>query len=371
MKRNKRKNINRFVSFVLIGLMALGLAACGNASIQTSGGDSDKLSVVTTIFPEYDWVREIAGMSEGSVDKSAAEKIDLTMLLDNGIDLHSFQPTAADIAKISTCDIFIYVGGESDGWVKDALQESKNKEMVVIDLLEVLGENVKEEEVVEGMEEESNHDHEEADEDHEHEEADEDHDHEEADEDGHHHEEGEIEYDEHVWLSLKNTGILVDEIAAKLIEKDPENKNAYQANLDAYKKNLQELDGEYEAAVKAGKVDTLLFGDRFPFRYMTDDYSLKYYAAFVGCSAETEASFETIVFLAGKIDELNLPAICTIENSDGKIAETVKENTKSKDQEILKFDSFQATTSKDVENGVTYLGVMKDNLEVLKKALGN
>ena len=351
-------SIKRFVSYVMMASMVLGLTACGSGAGNVGAADDEKLQIVTTIFPEYDWVREIAGISEGSADKSAAEKVDVTILLDNGVDLHSFQPTAADIAKISTCDIFIYVGGESDAWVDDALKEATNKDMVVIDLLDVLGDSVKEEEVVEGMQEEEEHEHE-------HEEAEEEHEGE-----GHHHEEGEIEYDEHVWLSLKNAQILTSYIADKMAEKDSANAAAYKANVEAYNKKLSDLDKQYQEAVDAAEVKTLVFGDRFPFRYMVDDYGLDYYAAFVGCSAETEASFETIVFLSGKVDELGIPAICTIEKSDQKIAETVKENTKSKDQEILTMDSLQSVTSEDVKAGETYLGKMTDNLEVLKKALG-
>ena len=383
MNKKVLLTLKKTAAVVMAALMTtVTMAGCGssagteNASAETN---SSKLSVVTTIFPEYDWVKEIAGMNEDSVDKSAADNIDLTMLLDNGVDLHSFQPTAADIARISTCDIFIYVGGESDAWVDDTLKEVKNKDMKVINLLESLGDSIKEEEVVEGMEEEDEeHEDEASDEDADHDEVatEEDADHDEvateedADHEGHHHEEGEIEYDEHVWLSLKNTQVLTKVIADALMEKDANHADAYRKNLEAYDQKLTELDKEYAKAVEEAKVDTILFGDRFPFRYLTDDYGLNYYAAFVGCSAETEASFETIIFLSGKVDELKLPAICVIENSDGKIAETVKENTKTGDQEIVTLNSLQATTSKDVEEGATYYSIMKENLDSLKKALG-
>ena len=383
MNKKVLLTLKKTAAVVMAALMTtVTMAGCGssagteNASAETN---SSKLSVVTTIFPEYDWVKEIAGMNEDSVDKSAADNIDLTMLLDNGVDLHSFQPTAADIARISTCDIFIYVGGESDAWVDDTLKEVKNKDMKVINLLESLGDSIKEEEVVEGMEEEDEeHEDEASDEDADHDEVatEEDADHDEvateedADHEGHHHEEGEIEYDEHVWLSLKNTQVLTKVIADALMEKDANHADAYRKNLEAYDQKLTELDKEYAKAVEEAKVDTILFGDRFPFRYLTDDYGLNYYAAFVGCSAETEASFETIIFLSGKVDELKLPAICVIENSDGKIAETVKENTKTGDQEIVTLNSLQATTSKDIEEGATYYSIMKENLDSLKKALG-
>ena len=316
--------------FMLVG----ALAGCGK---QNDTNQTDKLSIVTTIFPEYDWVREILG--------EKADNAEITMLLDNGVDLHSYQPTADDIVKISDCDLFIYVGGESDEWVEDALRNAANRNMKVINLLEVLGDSVKTEEIVEGMQEEE----------HEHEDAEE-----------HEHEE---EADEHVWLSLKNAKMLVRVISKALQELDPNSKDIYAANADAYVKKLSALDAEYQAAVDAASNKTILFGDRFPFRYLVDDYGLHYYAAFVGCSAETEAGFETISFLAKRVDEWKLPCVLTIEGAQHKIAETVVRNTTAKNQRVLTMDSMQSTTSKDVKNGTTYLSVMEKNLSVLKEAL--
>lgn len=322
--------------FMLVG----ALAGCGK---QNDTNQTDKLSIVTTIFPEYDWVREILG--------EKADNAEITMLLDNGVDLHSYQPTADDIVKISDCDLFIYVGGESDEWVEDALRNAANRNMKVINLLEVLGDSVKTEEIVEGMQEEE----------HEHEDA---HAHDDAEE--HEHEE---EADEHVWLSLKNAKMLVRVISKALQELDPDNKDIYAANADAYVKKLSALDAEYQAAVDAASNKTILFGDRFPFRYLVDDYGLRYYAAFVGCSAETEAGFETISFLAKRVDEWKLPCVLTIEGAQHKIAETVVRNTTAKNQRVLTMDSMQSTTSKDVKNGTTYLSVMEKNLSVLKEVL--
>lgn len=321
-----------------------------DATEVSDTNDDGKLSIVTTIFPEYDWVKTIVGDN--------AENVDITMLLDNGVDLHSYQPTAEDIMKIATCDMFVYVGGESDEWVEDALAEATNENMVVIDLLDVLGDSVKEEEIVEGMEAEEEHEHDEA------EEAD-------AEEavEADTEEAEEVEYDEHVWLSLKYAETLCTEIEAQLETIDPDNAEAYKANLDSYVAELDALDAQYQETVDAASVKTLLFGDRFPFRYLVDDYGLDYYAAFVGCSAETEASFETIIFLADKVNELGLNAVMTIEGNDHTIAETVRDNTESKDQEILTLDSMQSTTSEDVANGASYLSIMTDNLEVLKNAL--
>jgi len=328
-----------------------------------------KLSVVCTIFPEYDWIRELVG------DKK--DNYEITYLLDKGVDLHSYQPTAEDIAKIANCDLFVYVGGESDGWVKDALKESKNDKMQVVNLLETLGTNVKEEEVVEGMQEEDEHDHdhgkkedadhdnEDADHEHEHkEDADHDHDHE---EDGHHHDE--VEYDEHVWLSLRNATSLVNELAVRLQTIDPENKDYYASTAASYTAKLGDLDSRYLAAVKKAKNKTVLFGDRFPFRYLVDDYGLKYYAAFVGCSAETEASFETVAFLAKKADELKLNNVLVIENSDQKIAKKIVETTKAKDQKIVEMNSMQSVTADQITDGATYLGIMEANLKALEAAL--
>ena len=335
------KKLKRIFAVFFCLLLAAGiLGGCGKAASSSAPAPSalqsgnKPLKIVTTIFPEYDWVRQILG--------EHAKNVELTMLLDNGVDLHSYQPTADDIIKISDCDLFVYVGGESDGWVEDALKEATNQNMKVINLLDVLGEQVKEEEVVEGMEGEEE---------------------EEADE-----EEG-PEYDEHVWLSVKNAGILCNAIADALEEIDPTNKDAYAANAASYLEKLAALDGEYQTVADNAARKTVLFGDRFPFRYLVDDYGLSYYAAFAGCSAETEASFETISFLAGKVDELGLPCVLTIEGAQHKIAETIVQNTAEKNQSILTLDSMQSTTSTDVANGTTYLSVMESNLDVLKQAL--
>ena len=324
--------MKRMISLLLVLTLTAGvLAGCGRQNAPTASDDT-KLSIVTTIFPEYDWVREIVG--------EKADHAEITMLLDSGVDLHSYQPTAADMIKISDCDLFIYVGGESDRWVADALQEAVNKDMVVLNLLDVLGDRVEEEKIVEGME------------------ADE----ENGEEDG-------PEYDEHVWPSLKNAEVLCGAISAALQQIDPANKDIYAANAAAYTQKLAALDAEYQAAVDTAARKTILFGDRFPFRYLADDYGLSYYAAFVGCSAETEASFETVSFLARKVDELNLPCVLTIEGAQHKIAETIVQNTAEKNQRVLVMDSMQATTAQDAANGTTYLSVMEQNLSVLNEAV--
>lgn len=315
-------------------LTVLVLASILTGCETKSNISSEKFSVVTTIFPEYDWVMNILG------DK--VKDTDVTMLLDNGVDLHSFQPTADDIIKISRCDLFIYVGGESDEWVEDALKEATNKNMVVVNLLDVLGNSVKEEEIKDGMEVEEEEKNEESE---------------------------EVEYDEHIWLSLKNAAVLVDTICDKLCEIDSANAENYSSNASAYIKKLNDLDSRYQKAIDASAVKTVLFGDRFPFRYLVDDYELDYYAAFAGCSAESEASFETVAFLADKVDKLGLSTVLTLEGTNHKIAETIISATQNKTAKILSMDSMQSTTSEDVKNGTTYLSVMEKNLVVLTDAL--
>ena len=286
------------------------------------------VEVVATIFPIYDWIKEI---SKGS-------DVNINLLLDSGVDLHSFQPAVDDMVKIAKCDVFVYVGGESDEWVEDSLKNVVNKNQVSINLLKILGDKVKSEEIVEGME-------------HEHE---------------HHEHEHESESDEHIWLSLRNAEIICKYIAEKLSELDENNKEIYSQNCSEYVKKLSELDSEYDEVIDKSMRKILLFADRFPFRYMADDYGLKYYAAFSGCSAETEASFETVMFLSNKVDELKLPYVLTIDGTKHKIAETVISNTKSKNQKILVLDSMQSTT---LNNNTSYLAIMQKNLETLKTVL--
>lgn len=337
----------------------LSLIICFAFFAGCSGVASDeKISIVCTIFPQYDWVRQIIGDN--------ADNIELTLLLDDAIDLHNYQPSVDDIMKISNCDLFIYVGGESDEWVADALHEAVNEDMVVINLLEVLGNTAKEEELVEGMQPEE---HEHSDEEEEHDE----HEDEEHEDEEHEHEE-EVVYDEHVWLSLRNAQLFCDAITKELSSLDAENADAYKNNMNAYIDELDALDAEYMQAVDAAfaetsSADTLLFGDRFPFRYMVDDYGIDYYAAFVGCSAETEASFDTIIFLAEKIEQLSLETILITESSDGAIAETIRDNTANKNQQILLIDAMQSISVADIENGTTYLSIMGSNLDTLKLAL--
>ena len=493
---------------------------------------ASKKSIVCTTYPEYDWVMNILGKN--------ASNFDVTLLQNKGTDLHSYQPTVQDLAKISACDLFVYVGGESDEWVEDALKNARNKNMTVINMMEVLGDAVREEEIVEGMQESEEHEH---GHDHHHEaeahnhsaeihaddikdrslaefngewqslypvlmagsleeyvehQAEEkgkseedmkaeiaakwncgvktvtvkgnkitltyddgktvsgkysyagyavkkndegkitnvrykfeskdkkvpryvmfnDHGYAPADKvthfhfyfgnngfdefmdskivsyfvdsklsahecedlllghnhdlhaEGHHHHDGEEpEYDEHVWLSLRNAAAITQELSKAVQKLDSKNAALYKANADEYIKQLNALDSEYAKVVAQAKIKTVVFADRFPFRYLADDYGLSYYAAFAGCSAESEASFETVVFLAKKLDELGLSSVLTIEKSDKKIAKTVISATKAKNQQILEMDSLQSVTQKDIKSGKSYLDAMKQNLETLKAAL--
>ena len=313
---------------LLLAAMLLLTAACGAKTAVPA--EEDRLSIVTTIFPEYDWVRRVLG--------DEAAHVDVTLLLGTGVDMHSFQPSAADIVKVAGCDLFVYVGGESDAWAEDALAEAVNPDMIAVNLMDVLGSAAVAEELTEGMTAEA-----------------------EPEEDG-------PEYDEHVWLSLRNAQTACAALAEALAALDPDRADAYRENAAAYGAELAALDAEYAAACASAAHDTLLFGDRFPFRYLCEDYGLSYYAAFPGCSAETEASFETVAFLAGKLQELDLPAVLVTESADRRIAETILENAGG-DRPILTLDSMQSVTAADAADGTTYLHIMEQNLAVLDAAL--
>lgn len=334
MKKKTRSIVS--VSIALFLMITAAACSSGAQNTQNTGStgnaaDTSQIKVVTTIFPIYDWVREIT---------NGSKNVDTTLLIDSGVDLHSFQPSVDDIAGISECDLLIYAGGESDEWVEEALKDQVNgKKPKAISLLELLGSSAKEEEIVEGMEE--------------------------PEEEG----EGETEYDEHVWLSLKNAEFFTGEIADALSEIDPSGSALYKDNAKNYAGLLSALDDKYKEAADKASVKTLLFADRFPFRYMTDDYGLAYYAPFVGCSAETEASFDTITFLTKKLDELDLKYVFVTESSDKKIADTIIKNSESKDQGILILNSMQSVTSNDIKNGAKYIDYMEDNLGNLIKAL--
>ena len=340
---------------VILSMLVIFLFGLSTAGI-TYGKN---ISIVSTTFPQYDWVREVLG--------EEIENVELTLLMDTGVDLHSYQPTVEDIAKMLLADLFLYVGGESDAWVERALALTTNRDIVTINLMEVLGDRVKREEIVEGMEHSHDHDHH-----HDHDHDDHDHHHDHDHDHDHHHDHDhahEHEWDEHVWLSLRHAQTITSQIAEDLGRIDPENAALYRANAAAYNRKLAALDAEYQNVVDAAPQRILLFGDRFPFRYLVDDYDIQYFAAFSGCSAETEASFETVIFLANQTAALQLQYVMVIENSNQSVAETIIQSTPQKNQSILVLDSMQSVTAQDVAAGKTYLSIMRENLEVLKKAL--
>ena len=336
--------MKKFTALLLVCAMLFGLGAC--TPKDPAAYDPDQADhgpkIVCTTYPICDWVKEILG--------GAVNECQLVLLGGSGVDLHSYQPSAADIAAIASCDLFLYVGGESDEWAADALAIEHKDSRIALSLMDMLEGRIKEEEVIEGMQAEE-------------------HKHEEHGEEEHEHEAEGPEYDEHVWLSVKNAEICVEKIAEAISDLMPGKALGFSQNTASYAAKLRDLDSRFEAAVAAAPQKTLLFGDRFPFRYLVEDYGLDYYAAFVGCSAETEASFETVIFLASKLDELDLHNICVLESSDGKLADTIRQASASKDQNIIVMDSLQSVTSNDIAAGKTYLSAMENNLNALIEAL--
>ncbi|MBR5343675.1 MAG: zinc ABC transporter substrate-binding protein [Oscillospiraceae bacterium] len=305
--------------------LAILLAVCMLAALLSGCGaapaEKDKPQIVTTIFPIYDWTKNLLG--------DRAEEVDLIMLLDDGVDMHSFQPSVGDMLKMTECDLLIYVGGESDEWIDEALEANPNPKRTALRLMDVLGERALEEELVEGMEGEA-----------------------------------EDTPDEHIWLSLKNAALFCAAIRDALTALDGEHARSYEAAYAVYASKLETLDASYQAALDTAPQHTLLVADRFPFRYLVEDYGLDYYAAFSGCSAETEASFATVVFLSDKLNELGLKQICVIETSDGRLADTVIRTAERDDVGVLTLHSMQGAVG-----GESYLSLMEKNLDVLREAL--
>lgn len=322
--------LKRLTACLAAAALAMSLlTACKSDSPAPRRQSGDTLRIVTTIFPIYDWVRELLGDNR--------ENIELVYLLGSGIDLHSYQQTVDDMVSISTCDMFIYIGGSSDLWVEDALRAADNPDIVAISLLDSLGDAVKEEAFVEGMEKDDD--------------------------------EEDTELDEHVWLSLRHAETLCELISQQLGLLDPQNAAVYAENSASYCEKLQSLDDRFTAVVESASKNVLLFCDRFPFRYLADDYGLDYYAAFAGCSSETEASFETVIFLAERLNENSLDCVVVTETSDKSIANTVIQSSGDASRAILTLDSIQSVLETDVASGYTYLSAMERNLETLKNAL--
>lgn len=313
------KTIAKILTAAMLLLSLCPLCACGE-----SGGD-EGVSVVATVFAPYDFARAVAG-----------DNASVQMLVSPGADTHSYDPTPKDILAVSKCDVFIYVGGESDAWVEDILSSVDNPDMKVVKLIDCT-EELYNEEYKEGMEHDHDHDHEE-----------------------------ETEYDEHVWTNPRNAALICERIAAALCEADAVNSESYNSNLAAYKAELSSLDEAFKEVVANGKRKEIIFGDRFPLLYFVKAYGLDYYAAFPGCSSETEPSGATVAFLINKVKEDGVPVVFHLELSTGKIADTICEATGA---QKLQFNACHNVSKDDFEAGVTYLDLMKQNVEALKAAL--
>lgn len=309
-------------SILLTGCRQKGNPVSDLVSATDSQGKG-KLKVVATIFPQYDFIRAIAG-----------DHVELSMLIPPGSESHSYEPTPQDIIKIQNSDLFVYVGGESDIWIDGILASLDTADMKTASLMDMV--DVVEEELVEGMEA----DHED------------DYDH--------------VEYDEHVWTSPKNARLIVQHLSDLLCELDPDNADQYRKDTSTYLEQLTEIDQQFEAVVKQGSRKTIIFGDRFPFRYLADAYGLDYFAAFPGCSTETEPGAGTIAFLIDKVKEEEIPVVFHIELSNEKIADTICEST---DAKKLLLHTCHNLTRKEFDSGLSYIELMKGNVEALKEAL--
>ena len=362
-RKESKKNVTSgagsrsFTAILLAGCMALMAAGCagtggsitapGSSGDPAENADGGKISVVTTIFPPYDFVREIAG-----------DEADIKMLLKPGEETHSYEPTPQDIIAIQNSDVFIYTGGENDVWVEDILSSMPDSDMVTLRLVDCV--DTVEEEQVEGMKGTAGHDHDEGDYDDAHgghtDEAD----------DGESAEESPHEADEHVWTSPVNASLIVEQIKNVLSQADPDHSELYEENTLAYQEQLSELDQEFREVVDNAKRDIMIFGDRFPFRYFADEYGLEYYAAFPGCAGDTEPSAATMAFLIEKVREEQVPAVLKMELSNADIANAIAEATGT---EVKVFYSCHNLSADDFENGETYLSMMQKNVETLKEVL--
>lgn len=319
----------RIFLIAIILILGLALVACGDTSQEQ---ESSKHTIVCTSFVAYDWTKALM--------QNADTDFEVDYLLDNGVDLHNFQPTTEDFVKINNCDAFLYFGGVSDTWVEDALQQNFKQERKTIDFMNLHGI-----ELVKNIE--HNHD---------------------CEEEGHHHEHNH-DVDEHIWLSIHNAKICVQEITKMLEELDPEKAAIYQENCNDYMNQLDVLDQEFKDTVRVAKRNMLLFADRFPFVYLTESYGLEYKAAFPGCSAETEASFDTLVSLISVLEKYQLPVVYVMEHSENDVAETIIRESSMNQVDILTMHSMQSVSKQDIQQGATYLSLMEENRNVLEQGL--
>lgn len=341
-KRNSRRETWLVGSAMFLLCMAAGLSGCAKSAGESAlEADSGRLKVVTTLFPYYDFTRQVAG-----------DLVDLSMVIPAGMDSHSFEPTPADIRLMQEADVLICNGGAMEHWVTEVLDSLDTSRMTVITMMDHVA--VVEEELVEGMED--------ADGEH-------DHDHGEEDADGHSGEdEGayEIEYDEHIWTSPVNAGKITEVIAETLMELDPDNRNSYEENADSYLEQLKDLDQRFRKVRQEAVHDVMIMGDKFPLRYFADEYDLRYRAAFSGCASDTEPSAKTIAYLIDKVRDENLSAVYYLELSSPRVAEIIGEETGAKP---LLFHSCHNVTRREFEAGVTYLELMEQNLVNLREGL--
>ncbi len=313
-------------------LLLVSIGGCGQRR------ERETVKIVCTVFPVYDWAKQIVGDTEG---------VELVLLVRNGTDVHSYQPTTADIVEMISCDLLLYVGGDSETWVEDCLKNRESDHRVMLDLSQAEGVTLRQvsaESIVSG-----DHSH-----DHAH---------------GHEHDHAEGSTDEHIWLSLRNAMACSAAIADAICALDGAREEQYRSNLKVYTERLQALDAAYAEAISSAKEPTLLFADRFPFVYLAEDYGLRYVAAFEGCTTEAEATPDTIIHLAEHVDEWDLSWILTTESSDGKLAGSVVQATKTKDQQIVSLDSMQSVNEQEIQRGVTYLAIMERNLKVLRQVM--
>lgn len=331
MKRadRARRSAFRLTGAVLAVLVLLSaLSGCGPQLSQ----DESKVQVVSTLFPYYDFARQIGG-----------DRVEVTLLLSPGRESHSFEPTPLDVIRISEADVFLYNGGEGEVWVDETMDAYDAPDQVVCRMMDYV--DVLEEELVEGMEAEGGHDH---------------------DHEGHEEDSDEIEYDEHIWTSPVNAKLLAQAVCDALTKADPEGADYYAANLEAYQAQLDELDAAFRQVVAEGKRDILVFGDRFPLLYFCKTYGLRYRAAFQGCSSDTEPSVKTLAYLIDKVNEEHIPVVYHLELSSEAITNVICESTGAKS---LQFHSCHNLSREDFEQGATYLSLMWQNVEALKEGL--